>query len=149
GQVGWRPSFADGRLELTAGVRYTQDDKNLHSRGVSTTTTTTVTTQTAANSWDNTGWSASASYKLFADVMAYVSASSAYRAGGYNGPTVGAPPFGPETSRSYEAGLKSDWLDHHVRLNLTIYQTNYQDLQVNQFNSTTLTNVIANAAKVR
>src|SRR5690606_26070743 len=28
-QLGWRPSFADGRLEIVGGLRYTQDDKSL------------------------------------------------------------------------------------------------------------------------
>ena len=147
GQFGWKPSSLDDRLEITAGIRYTKDKKELASSQISNIAATIF--QTAHNSWDNIGWSASASFKITPTVMTYFRASSAYRSGGYNAPTVGAPPFDPEKARSYEFGLKSDLLDHHVRLNATIYQTDYDNLQVNQFNQDTKSNVITNAGKAR
>ncbi|OCC24402.1 hypothetical protein MB02_07425 [Croceicoccus estronivorus] len=149
GQLGWKPSFADGNLEITAGLRYTKDDKTLDSWNVSSSTSTTTTTQTSKDSWDNLGWSTSISYKVAPDVLLYGRASSAYRSGGYNGPTVGAPPFGPEKATTYEVGFKSDLADRHIRLNGSFFQTNYDDLQVNAYNSIILSNAITNAAKAR
>ncbi len=149
GQVGWKPSFADGKLEIVGGVRYTKDDKELNSNSVSTTTTTTTLTQSRKDSWDNVGWLGSISYRVTPDVLIYARASSAYRSGGYNAPTVNVPPFNPETAVSYEAGFKSDLFDRHVRLNAAVYQTDYDNLQVNGYNITTNTNLLTNAGKAQ
>jgi iron complex outermembrane recepter protein len=143
GQVGWKPQFADGNLEITGGLRYTEDKKTLDSY------VTGGATQAEKNSWDNLGWSASVSYKVTPDTMIYGRASSAYRSGGYNGPTVGAPPFGPETATTYEAGFKADLFDRMVRLNGAVFQTDYKDLQVNAYNSLIFANAITNAGKAR
>jgi iron complex outermembrane recepter protein len=149
GQVGWKPAFADGRLELVGGIRYTKDKKTLDSISVSTTVTTTTTTQSRKDDWDNVGWLGSASFKVTPDILLYARASSAYRSGGYNAPTVGAAPFDPETATSYEAGIKSDWFDRMVRLNVAAFQTDYKDLQVNGYNIATNTNQLTNAGSAR
>jgi iron complex outermembrane receptor protein len=148
-QFGWRPAFAEGRLEVVGGIRYTKDDKSLNSISVSRTTTTTTLTQARKDNWDNVGWLASASYRINSDVLVYARASSAYRSGGYNAPSVGVPPFAPETATSYEIGLKSDLFDRHLRFNLSAYQTDYNDLQVNGYNITTNTNLLTNAGQAR
>ncbi|GAO53562.1 TonB-dependent receptor [Novosphingobium sp. MD-1] len=148
-QVGWKPSFADGKLEVVGGVRYTEDKKSLDSNTVSRTTTTTTAAQSRKDKWDNVGWLGSISYRVSPLVMAYVRASSAYRSGGYNAPTVGAPPFGPETAISYEAGFKSDLFDRHLRFNVSVFQTDYDNLQVNGYNIATNTNSLTNAGKAR
>ena len=148
-QAGWKPAFADDRLELVGGIRYTKDKKTLDSMSVSTTITTTTTTQSRKDDWDNVGWLGSASYKVTPDILLYARASSAYRSGGYNAPTVGAAPFDPETATSYEAGIKSDWFDRMVRLNISAFQTDYKDLQVNGYNIATNTNQLTNAGSAR
>lgn len=148
-QFGWKPSFADGRLELVGGLRYTEDKKTLDSVQVQSTTTTTTTTQSRKDKWDNVGWLGSASFQVTNDVLLYARASSAYRSGGYNAPTVGAAPFDPEKAISYEAGLKSDLFDRRLRLNLSAFQTDYDDLQVNGYNIVTNTNQLTNAGKAR
>ncbi len=148
-QLGWKPSFAAGRLEVVGGIRYTEDEKSLNSRSVSTTVTTTTLTQARSDKWHNVGWMGSISYQIVPGVLVYGRGSSAYRSGGYNAPTVGAPPFGPETARSWELGLKSDLFDRHVRLNMSAYQTDYDDLQVNGYNIATNTNQLTNAGKAR
>ncbi|MES2495782.1 MAG: TonB-dependent receptor [Pseudomonadota bacterium] len=148
-QFGWKPSFADGRLELVGGIRYTEDKKTLDSFSTQTTTTTTTLTQSRKDKWDNVGWLGSASFQVTPDVMLYARASSAYRSGGYNAPTVGAAPFDPEKAISYEAGVKSDLFDRHLRINLSAFQTDYDDLQVNGYNIATNTNQLTNAGKAR
>ena len=148
-QAGWKPAFADGRLELVGGIRYTKDKKTLDSISVSTTVATTTTTQSRKDDWDNVGWLGSASFKVTPDVLVYARASSAYRSGGYNAPTVGAAPFDPETATSYEAGIKSDWFDRMLRVNIAAFQTDYKDLQVNGYNIATNTNQLTNAGSAR
>jgi len=148
-QLGWKPSFADGRLELVGGLRYTEDKKELNSNSTSTTITTTTLTQSRKDKWDNVGWLGSASFQVTPSILLYARASSAYRSGGYNAPTVGAAPFDPEKAISYEAGVKSDLFDRRLRLNLSAFQTDYDDLQVNGYNIATNTNQLTNAGKAR
>lgn len=71
----------------------------------------------------------------FADgVFAYVKTSRTQRSGGHqvrasNG-DIG--PFRPETITDYEAGLKLDLFDRHVRLNGAYFYGNYKDIQFTQ-----------------
>lgn len=148
-QAGWKPSFADGKLEIVGGIRYTEDKKALNSSSVSTTITTTRATQSRKDKWHNVGWLGSISYKVTPDILLYARAASAYRSGGYNAPTVGVPPFDPEKAISYEAGFKADLFDRHLRFNAAAYQTDYDDLQVNGYNIATNTNLLTNAGKAR
>ncbi|WP_416763084.1 TonB-dependent receptor [Roseateles sp. So40a] len=41
----------------------------------------------------------------------------------------------PETSNSVEAGLKSEWLDRRLRLNLAVFSTDYRNYQANFFDT--------------
>ncbi len=68
-------------------------------------------------------------YDISPDVMAYVSASKGYKAGGGNLPLV-AEAFGPETNQVYEAGLKSTLFDRRLRLNAAAFYSDYRDMQL-------------------
>lgn len=103
------------------------------------------------------------------DILAYVSYSHGYKAGGINldrDATVGtcvsprgvvnvactqaqinaAALFLPETSDSYEVGVKTQWLDRTLTANLALFQTDYEDFQLNTFNG--LGFIISNAGSV-
>jgi iron complex outermembrane receptor protein len=96
--------------------------------------------------------------QLTPDVLLYVKAGQGYRSGGENqGGSVDAASFaafGPETNVEFEAGIKSEFLDHRIRLNFDAYNDNYTGLQLstpfidpaNQLN-TAVTN--AATAKIR
>ena len=67
------------------------------------------------------------------NVMAYASISRGFRSGGFNGRPFslsGLAPYGPETTTSYEIGLKSEWLDRRLRLNLAGFYTDYSNIQL-------------------
>jgi iron complex outermembrane receptor protein len=64
------------------------------------------------------------------DVMGYVSFTHGFKSGGFNLPNPEKPAFLPETIDSYEAGLKSELLDHRLRVNLSAYYYNYRNIQV-------------------
>jgi iron complex outermembrane receptor protein len=73
---------------------------------------------------------------LSKDVLAYVSYNRGVKAGGFNAPLfpitindLNTLSFKPETLTSYEAGLKSEFLDHTLRFNAAAYYYKYQNYQ--------------------
>ncbi len=61
-------------------------------------------------------------YKITPDINVYASATRGFKAGGWNARAyyaTGAQAFTQETIWSYEAGLRSEWFDRALRVNLT------------------------------
>ena len=124
-QVSWNPGH--GPFELTGGLRYTWDKKqiddfaflngvqNRHFKGDDT--------------FNNLSGVVSASYKLSDDAMLYVRGATGYKAGGFV-PGSAFQAYLPEKVKSVEGGLKSELFDHRVRFNAAVFYTQYDDLQV-------------------
>jgi iron complex outermembrane recepter protein len=73
------------------------------------------------------------SYQLTPDIMPYVQYSTGYKSGGFNPRPLTrtqVTEFGAETVKAYEIGLKSEWLEHHLRANLAAFWSNYSGLQL-------------------
>ena len=149
GELKWRPAALDRKLEVTLGGRYTHDKREIDTGIVQTTTTTTTTNQVADDKWNNFGYSGSVSYSWGPGFMTYGRIASSFRAGGFNALAPGSPGYDPEKAITYELGWKLTALNRHLRLDGNIFQIDYDNLQVNQFNSVTRTNFIVNAAKAR
>lgn len=88
-----------------------------------------------------TSWTGSAKFKISPDVSSYFTVSRGFKSGGFNTDTLGstgltpaAINFRPESVTNYEAGLKTQLLDRKVRLNFAIFQLDYSDRQVLQYN---------------
>src|SRR3546814_20793169 len=68
------------------------------------------------------------------DALLYVSATRGFKSGGFQGIAGSGPSqstaYDPEYAWSYEGGAKTQWLDHRLQLNLSLFQTDYKDLQV-------------------
>jgi iron complex outermembrane recepter protein len=74
--------------------------------------------------------------------MGYLNFSQGYNAGGNSrialpeiDPVTHAPieydqPYKPETINNYEIGVKTDWLEHRLRANLTYFLIDWKDIQV-------------------
>ncbi len=102
------------------------------------------------------------SYELTSDLLAYASYARSFKTGGItlNGvPTdaaTGAPLLGtervrPEEVNSYELGLKTQFLDRTVTLNLAAFRTDVKDFQatVNNGQVSVIRGYLANAEKVK
>jgi iron complex outermembrane receptor protein len=126
-QVDYRPSFLDKKLDLTGGVRWTKDTKELDQ----------ISTVLRTGEITNKNWSflASASYQWTPDIMTYGRFASGYRSGGFNvrAPAGANPNYLPEKMKSWEAGFKVQALDNRVRLNGAAFYNKYRQLQVAQF----------------
>ncbi|HEY3658406.1 MAG TPA: TonB-dependent receptor [Steroidobacteraceae bacterium] len=149
--VNYSPPILDDKLELSGGLRYTADTKRLDQNIIlppgsvpgctGTTGCPSPTDVVQTKDWHNVSASGSIMYQWTPDVMTYFRIGDAYRAGGFNPSGTEATAAGftyvnsynPESVVSYEAGLKSDWLDRRVRFNADIYFTDYTNQQVSQF----------------
>jgi iron complex outermembrane recepter protein len=71
-------------------------------------------------------------WQVTPDAMLYASATKGYKSGGMNyaAATVAAEAFAPESIWSYETGIKSEWFDRKLRVNLTAFIYDYKNLQV-------------------
>ena len=101
----------------------------------------------------DTAWmpSAKIQYKITDASMGYASYTKGFLAGGFSGfdnsGVASRLPFAPEYVNAYEVGVKSKW--DKFLLNLSLFRSNYTDLQVsaNRFTPAgTTIQVIANAA---
>jgi iron complex outermembrane receptor protein len=125
GQVSYTPDFLQ-QLELTGGVRYTEDQKAV------TQIQTPLPPRLGAETFKNTTYAVSVKYQWTPEVMTFARMGTGVRAGGFN-IRAGAGQdfvFKPERARSYEAGLKSEFFDRRVRLNAGAFVTRYRDLQI-------------------
>jgi outer membrane receptor protein involved in Fe transport len=78
----------------------------------------------------------STQYNVAEDRMVYFTYSEGFRLGGHNSPravATGSIPatYGADLLQNYELGLKSEWLDHRVRLNVSLFQMKWSDIQIN------------------
>ena len=69
-------------------------------------------------------------YDVDRDVHVYAKYATGYRAGGASSRTINYQPFDPESVKSYEVGLKTDFWDRRARFNLTGYIMDRRDSQV-------------------
>jgi len=139
GQVNY--AFTD-RLSLTAGLRYTDEEKNFTSITSNIGPLAPPFNPIIDEEFDCRGERAfdDLSGKLVLDFkktdnsLIYGSISQGYRSGGFSGAATTAAEacigFDEETAITYEIGAKVDWLEGRVRTNVSVFFTDYEDLQV-------------------
>jgi iron complex outermembrane receptor protein len=133
---------------LTVGLRYTDEHKTYNGREtLSVNGTTPIPLPLPAippsEKFDKLTWRFSLDHQFTDDLLSYLSANRGFKSGGYNGFDPTNPPYNPEVLDAYEMGLKSEWLDHHVRVNGAAFFYNYSNIQVSKY---TTTAVIYNGA---
>jgi len=141
------------QLSITAGLRYSADNKGLDSRnnnynrtngtvlcsvnGVSFTATSLVTnpiqcSQYKENFFSGLSYTLGAEYQPTEDILLYIKTSKGFRSGGQNlrSSTSGAfQPFEPEIAYSHEVGFKGEFFDRRLRVNLAAYYTDVNNIQ--------------------
>lgn len=76
------------------------------------------------------------SYQVNDDMNVYASYGSGFKAGSFDprGANFASPEvedgFAPEELDSYEAGLKSTWMDGRARTNIAVFYSEYKDMQI-------------------
>lgn len=127
------------RFNVTAGVRYTDEDKTYtFSRtspipGVPTNPlVASLDGLSRSFKGDRIDWRVAADYEIVDDVRVYGQIATGFKGGGVNPrPYLEQQlvPYDQETATSYELGLKSMLLDRRLRLNLAYYHTDYNNYQ--------------------
>ena len=82
---------------------------------------------------DNVDFKASLKYHYDDDTMLYVTVSEAFRSGGISSAVIfsqeALEPFGVESLRAYEGGIKTSLADGRVELNVSGYYYDFEDYQ--------------------
>lgn len=114
-------------LSLSIGGRQSWDKKKLTALPVGAPAEGTF-----RKSFDNLSLEAGAEYKITRDLLAYFRFAQGYRAGGFNGDAASLEaiaPYNPEKNDSYELGFKTSWLDNRLTINLSLFHSDYKNLQ--------------------
>ncbi len=157
--------FGNG-FKLTAGIRYTRDDKK--GRKVSTCFDDggdgacvtpfrggTGTTWTSAYDEDWTAVTPQGvlEYRQNDSVMYYASIARGFKGGGWDfippTPEAATISFDPEYVTNFELGVKSDLFDRRLRLNAAVFRMDYTDLQAQRTDLTCLCLITSNAGGAR
>lgn len=105
--------------------------------------------------FDATDMNVDLSYQFSERATGYVAFTTGYKSGGFDqrfvGPTPDRAPssFRPESVDSLEAGLKTSFVDGRLRMNVAVFEADYEDLQVIVRESFNPLTVNAGNARVR
>jgi iron complex outermembrane recepter protein len=152
------------QLTLTLGGRWTSDKKRGTFAQVSSPFTQAIRATEALTfpgiSENRFTYRVSLNYKPTESVMAFANFSTGYKSGGYNSGggtpslTVVNGVFSParrlfdrETVKNYEIGIKSNWLDRALKLNLTLYRMDIGNFQDRAFDGVSF--IVRNAGSLR
>ena len=144
-------------LGLTAGIRYTHEEANFTQFYFNQLTfpqsaSTTFTAWTPKFGID---------YQALPNLLLYASFTKGFKSGGWNNVSpstnIGGPPgtiagpavYGPENVKSYEAGAKFMTDDNRLRLNVAVFQADYDGMQLPVFFPGTTNTYTSNAAGAR
>ncbi|GAB3282413.1 TonB-dependent receptor [Parahaliea aestuarii] len=171
GDATWHVS---NNLNLTAGLRYSYDAKSYRREDTGNDTfngggilfpnldqLADPDMQAVHDNWSNISGRVAVDYHLTDDTMLYASVSQGYKSGGFNTtltvestdagfitPAYASEPFDEETNINYEIGLKSKLLDGRLRLDSSIFQYIYKDLQILMGDSSSPVSRTINASEV-
>jgi len=123
------------RLSLTAGLRYTYDEKDF--RFFTDPMSSPARTITDRESWDQWSPRLSLSFQVRDNLLLYLSASQGFKSGGFNATRSmtreSLPPYDPETLWAYEGGFKTELAGNRLRLNGSAFYYDYDDIQFAAF----------------
>lgn len=134
------------QLTLTAGLRYTHEEKDFDRVqeffGADTPLVPNIgegfraTDVQVTESWNNLSPKVGLTYEVSEDQMVYASASRGFKSGGFDGRSnsaIEAVPYEPETLWAFEVGSKSTLADGRATLNIAAYYNDYKNLQLSSF----------------
>lgn len=138
GSLTWRPTET---LEFLVGVRRIDEEKEGSNEYFNHTDGTfdapgddphdftgrpnvAGNSYTVSDDWQDTISTASANWLFQSNIRAYANYSEGFRSGGFSIRSVNAStaPYDPESAEQIEVGIKSDWLDGALTVNVAYYE---------------------------
>jgi iron complex outermembrane receptor protein len=141
-------------LNLNTGVRYSKEKKDYHySRlpvgGSLVLGLDSLNTTVGKYDGSNFDYRVNLDYRWNEQLMTYASVSTGFKGGGSNARPFGplqVVPFNKETLTAYELGAKSDFFDRRLRVNVSVFQNKFKDIQLTLLSCPSLTPVSPCAA---
>jgi iron complex outermembrane receptor protein len=142
-------------FSLIGGIRWTEEDAYLSQ----IYPTIYNVKQAAKDSFSDVTPKLGFNWHVASDTMIYATYTEGFKSGGFNnltpnvnpstGDRIGPEVFGPETVESYEAGIKLTTPNRKGRLNLALFQANYEGVQLPAFIPGTTITTVKNATSAR
>ncbi len=153
-QVTYYPGGRDSGASITAGARYSWDEKSI--LRTQNGAAPLAAAERGEASFGKLTWNLMGRYEFSPEASVYARVATGYRSGGFNASdplsaTGVVPNFDEEEVTSYEVGLKSELFDRRLRLNVAGYYNIFEGLAVFQPVLTgqgTFQSVVRNAGKV-
>lgn len=151
-------NFTDA-FAVTAGLRWSTEEKSIDLKRFQATGVTTATPQifsdpskwwllsgvtgatvaqnvkqNASNSWSDWSYDLTPEYRIAENQRAYFHFARGFRGGGYNTSVnvqADTNVLNPEYLTSYELGYKSEWLEGRLNFNANVFHYDYKDMQIN------------------
>lgn len=120
-----------GGWSTTAGVRLSREEHRMSTIGTGVNDSPTLLVGKVDS--DDVSWRFDLGYEFDEDAMAYVSASTGYKSGGFDrgaDSESGLDEFAPEELVALEAGAKTQWGDGRLTLNAAAFYYDFTNLQV-------------------
>jgi iron complex outermembrane receptor protein len=135
GQATYTPAIAGDIAHLTLGGRWTRDRKQGRlfivngalPAGINGNPAAAIPLDYTASRVDPL---VNLSIDVSPDVHLYGKWSTGYKSGGANSRSLSYARFAPETVSMFEVGLKSEFFDRRVRLNVSAYTGTYRGIQL-------------------
>jgi len=138
---GWGSYHLTDQFWLEGGVRFQWDRKKFEIASI-LQNGQTLGEGTSKEIWR--GWTGdlTINYSPVDDVTFYLKYARGFKAGQFNGAALleqslftAITPVAPETTDSFEGGIKSYWWDRRLMLNAALFYTRYHDQQVFQLST--------------
>jgi iron complex outermembrane receptor protein len=134
--------FAEGSVDLTEqwsltlGGRYTKEEKEIEfvppGRCALDFSSCTIAPIPGKKDWSNFSPKVGVNWKPSEELLGYASWTRGFRSGVFNQRAQFESAIGPsepEVVDSYEVGLKSQFLDNRLRVNVALFSMKYDDIQ--------------------
>jgi len=133
----------DEATRITAGLRYTSDRREI----VANTDLGGAVEIPSSNeaTFNKLTWRFSVDHDFAQDILAYASYNRGFKSGTFNLGAPTDPAVRPEVLDAFEVGLKSELFNHSLRINLSGFYYDYNNIQLSKTVDTA--NIILNAAK--
>ena len=154
-------AYAQGTVEvlpethLTLGARYTIEKRRIAGNTAAGAFVIPGSAGIERATFKKPNFRVAVDHKLTPDILVYASWSRGFNAGFFNQISFGGftdavnPVVKPEEIDAYEIGLKSDLLDHHLRVNIAGFLYDYSNLQQQIYGLGGITVINAASARIK